>query len=69
MTYSIKAEMIVEEIATRHPETIKVFVRYSLHCIGCAISPFHTVGQVASENQLDLERFLVDLNHVLIGAV
>jgi hybrid cluster-associated redox disulfide protein len=57
--------MVVEEIANQYPETIKVFVRYSLHCIGCAISPFHTVWQVATENHLDLERFLADLNHEL----
>jgi hybrid cluster-associated redox disulfide protein len=63
MVELISGEMIVEQVASRYPETIKVFVRYSLHCVGCAISPFHTIDHVAAENQLDLERFLADLNH------
>jgi hybrid cluster-associated redox disulfide protein len=65
MVELISREMIVEHVARRHPETIKVFVRYSLHCVGCAISPFHTIDQVASENLLDLERLLADLNQAL----
>ena len=65
MVELISGEMIVEQVTNRHPETIRVFVRYSLHCIGCAISPFHTIDFVAWENHLDLARFLADLNEAL----
>jgi hybrid cluster-associated redox disulfide protein len=69
MVELISGEMVVEQVANRHPETIKIFVRYSLHCIGCAIGPFHTIDQVAAENQLDLEQFLADLNGALAEPV
>jgi hybrid cluster-associated redox disulfide protein len=58
----ITADCLVHDVIDRHPQTVAVFVQYRLQCIGCYISPFHTIADVAREYALGLESLLVDLN-------
>lgn len=61
MSDSVHADMLVGDLIDQHPNTIKVFVRYGLHCVGCPISRHHTIARIALENNLDLEQLLSDL--------
>ncbi|MDO8360814.1 MAG: DUF1858 domain-containing protein [Devosia sp.] len=45
-------DLPVGEIMTRWPSTIGVFIDLELHCIGCPISPFHTLVEAADEHGL-----------------
>lgn len=46
-------DMSVGEIMARWPGTIRLFLARRMHCVGCPISPFHTLADAATEHGLD----------------
>lgn len=58
----ITADSLVQEIVEQHPQTMPVFVRHGLGCVGCYIAPFHTIADSAREYAVGLEPLLGDLN-------
>jgi hybrid cluster-associated redox disulfide protein len=40
----------VGEIMAEWPQTIRVFIDRGLHCVGCPISPFHSLAEAAAEH-------------------
>lgn len=51
--------MSVQAIITRWPRTMRVFIDWRLHCIGCPIADFHRLADAAREHGYqgaDLER-------------
>jgi hybrid cluster-associated redox disulfide protein len=64
-TRQIKANSLVQQVVERHPQTIPVFARHGLQCVGCYISPFHTITDTAREYALSLEPLLSDLNRAV----
>jgi hybrid cluster-associated redox disulfide protein len=61
----ITADSLVQEVIERHPQTILVFVRHRLQCVGCDISPFHTIADSAREHAVTIEPLLGELNQAL----
>lgn len=62
---SITADCLVQEVVEHHPQTIVVFNRHGLQCVGCYISPFHTIADTAREYSLALEPLLSHLNQAI----
>lgn len=66
--------MIVEDVLTKHPETMDVFVKQG-HCFGLLANPVArkslaklvTIGQACKLHFIDVERLLEDLNKVIAG--
>ncbi|MFC2036500.1 DUF1858 domain-containing protein [Chloroflexota bacterium] len=65
VTTRITADCLVWEIVEYHPQTTRVFVRHGLHCVGCSLSPFHTVADCAREHEVQLGPVLDDLNRAI----
>jgi hybrid cluster-associated redox disulfide protein len=61
----ITPDCIVQGIIDRHRQTIVVFARHGLQCVGCYIAPFHTIADSAREHAVALESLLTDLNQAL----
>ena len=61
----ITADSLVQDVIERHPQTILVFVRHRLQCVGCDISPFHTIADSAREHAVTIEPLLGELNQAL----
>lgn len=61
----ITAESLVKDVVERHPQTVLVFVRHRLQCVGCDISPYHTIADSAREHAVNIEPLLGELNQVL----
>ncbi len=61
----ITAECLVQDVVERHPQTIAVFARHGLQCVGCYISPYHTLTDTAREYALSIEPLLGDLNQAI----
>jgi hybrid cluster-associated redox disulfide protein len=59
------ADLKVAEVLERWPETIPVFFRYRMACVGCPIAPFETLAEVAAIYRLDVSRFLNELELVV----
>ena len=47
----------VAEFLERYPETIPVFMRYRMACVGCAITQFETVAEAIAIYHLNREQF------------
>jgi hybrid cluster-associated redox disulfide protein len=61
----ITASSLVQEIVEKHPQTIAIFYRHGLQCVGCYISPFHTIADSAREYAVGIEPLLGDLNRAI----
>ncbi|MBC8263551.1 MAG: DUF1858 domain-containing protein [Anaerolineales bacterium] len=62
----ITAGMSIEEVATKYPQTIKVFFHHGMQCTGCYICGFHSIAESAREWNVELEALLNDLNDAII---
>jgi hybrid cluster-associated redox disulfide protein len=47
--------MTLESIMTRWPGTVRVFVDWRLHCVGCPIADFHRLADSAQEHGYELD--------------
>ncbi|GGD29763.1 DUF1858 domain-containing protein [Sinisalibacter lacisalsi] len=54
-------DLPLADLMTHWPATVPVFVRHRMLCVGCLISPFHTVTDACAEYHLDEELFLAEL--------
>ena len=61
----LTADLTMAEVMDRWPETIPVFFRYRMACVGCPIAPFETLAEVAAIYRLDLECFMNELRQTI----
>ncbi len=66
-TQPITAHCLVQQVVEQHPQTIVIFARHGLQCVGCYISPFHTIADSAREYAMALEPLLRDLNQAAVA--
>lgn len=57
----LEASLTVEDLLACWPQTIPVFIRHRMACVGCAMAPFETLAEVAAIYKLDLDSFLQEL--------
>ena len=60
----ITKEMTIGEVVRRHPETVEVFTRYGMGCLGCPATQFENVEQGAIMHGIDVEQLIKELNQV-----
>ena len=58
----ISKDMSFGEVLQRFPQTMPVFGKYGMHCIGCSMSAFETIEQGAKVHRIDVKKFVDDLN-------
>ncbi|MHA3915898.1 DUF1858 domain-containing protein [Halovulum sp. GXIMD14793] len=54
-------DLPLSELMSRWPETIAVFNTHRMLCVGCLISPFHTIVDACAEYGLDEDVFFAEL--------
>ena len=59
----ITNDMSIIEIAQRYPETLEVFTKFGLGCIGCAAARYENVEAGARVHGIDPEVLLEELNN------
>lgn len=58
----ITKDMTFSEIMEKYPQTVSIFFKYQLHCIGCPISAKETVEEGARSHNIKVEKLLAELN-------
>ncbi len=58
----ITKDMKIEEVVQQFPETIQVFSRHGVGCLGCSAAQYDSVEQGAVLHGLDTEQLLQELN-------
>ncbi|VVB94959.1 Uncharacterised protein [uncultured archaeon] len=61
---TITKEMTIEEVVTQFPETMMVFMRHGLHCVGCHVSAFESIEEGAMAHGINTDALVADLNKV-----
>lgn len=61
-------DMPLAELMTRWPQTVPVFMRHRMLCVGCLISPFHTRLDACTEYHLNEDDFIAELRRAITGA-
>jgi hybrid cluster-associated redox disulfide protein len=61
----LTTDLTIAEVMDRWPETIQIFFRYRMACVGCPIAPFETLAEVAVIYGLDLECFINELRQAV----
>jgi hybrid cluster-associated redox disulfide protein len=65
---TITADMSIIEVVQKHPETVHVFMRHGLGCIGCALARFENIRQGAEAHGIDVDALVKDLNQSALQA-
>jgi hybrid cluster-associated redox disulfide protein len=58
----INRKMSIEEIVKKYPETIAIFERHGLGCLGCQAALFESIEQGAEVHGVDVDGLIADLN-------
>lgn len=60
----ITRDMIITDIITKYPETLKVFKKFNLDCYECQIADLETLEHGAGVHKIDIEELLASLNNM-----
>lgn len=61
---SITKDNTIEEVVTKYPETMMVFMKHGLHCVGCHVSAFESIEEGAMAHGINVDDLVSDLNKV-----
>lgn len=61
----ITKDMNLAQVVRNHPDTIPVFLRHGLMCVGCAAARFESIEQGALAHGIDVEALINALNEAL----
>jgi hybrid cluster-associated redox disulfide protein len=53
--------MTIGETVQDYPQTIEVFLRHGLFCLGCAAARFENIEQGAMAHGIDVDALITDL--------
>lgn len=65
MTKLVTKEMNILEIAQKHPESVEVFHKYGLGCLGCAAARFENLEAGAKVHGFDVDAMVADINALI----
>jgi hybrid cluster-associated redox disulfide protein len=58
----ITEKSTIMEVVQKNPETIEVFMKHGLHCIGCTAAQFESIEEGCQAHGIDAEKLVADLN-------
>ncbi len=62
---TLSPNLTIQGLFARWPETIPVFIRHRMHCVGCSMSSFDTLLEAAENYNLAWDAFLSELQSVV----
>ena len=68
MAEKVTKEMNILEIAQKYPESIEVFHKYGLGCLGCAAARFENLEAGAKVHGYDPDAMVADINALIDSA-
>ncbi|RLG13609.1 MAG: disulfide oxidoreductase [Candidatus Nanohalarchaeota archaeon] len=62
----ITKKMGINEVVGKYPETVEVFAKFGLHCIGCIAARFECIEDGAAAHGVDADKFVDELNKAVL---
>ena len=63
----LAADMDVQQVMNRWPQTVPLFRHYAEACVGCSLAPFCTIKEAVAEYGLTLDTFFHELQQCIEG--
>lgn len=57
--------MTIAEAVEKFPKAGSILMGFGFHCAGCPAAQSETIEDLAKNSQMDLEKFLEDLNKAI----
>jgi hybrid cluster-associated redox disulfide protein len=61
----ITAEMKIDNVVRQYPETVQVFSRYAVGCLGCSAAGYDDIAYGAQVHGVNLDQLLRELNETV----
>lgn len=61
----VTPQVIVAQIMEHYPETIEVFLRHHMSCVGCSLSAFDTLADAALVHDISLDLLIHELTQAI----
>ncbi len=61
----LSTDLVIADVLARWPHTVSVFLRHHMICVGCAMSRFETLEEIASVYDLDVNALVRELQQVI----
>ena len=61
----VTKEMSIINIVQNHPETLEVFAKYGMGCIGCAAAKFENLEAGAKVHGFDADAMVAEINEII----
>jgi hybrid cluster-associated redox disulfide protein len=61
----ITAEMKIDNVVRQYPETVQVFTRYGVACMGCSAAEYDNIAVSAQVHGVNLDQLLRELNETV----
>lgn len=58
--------MTIGEVISNYPETIPIFMKHGLHCIGCHVAEWESIEQGAIGHGIEIKTLIEELNNIII---
>lgn len=65
MTDKVTKEMSILDIVQKYPQSLEVFAKYGLGCIGCAAARFENLEAGAKVHGFDPDEMVAEINALL----
>lgn len=65
MAEKVTKEMSILDIVQKHPESLEIFAKYGLGCIGCAAARFENLEAGAKVHGFDPEEMVAEINALI----
>lgn len=63
--FRITGDMVIADVINAFPQTIEVFVKLGIHCIGCYVANFESIEEGVSRHGQDPEKVVELLNKAI----
>lgn len=54
-------DLRLKAVMDRWPQTLPVFIKHQMLCIGCTIARYHTINDACREHDLDADKIFTEL--------
>jgi hybrid cluster-associated redox disulfide protein len=61
----ITAEMKIDNVVRQYPETVQIFTRYGVACLGCSAAEYDNIAISAQVHGVNLDQLLRELNETV----
>ncbi len=61
----VTKEMSIIDVVQQYPESLEVFAKYGLGCIGCAAARFENLEAGAKVHGIDPDTLVTDINEAI----